>query len=158
MTFWAVVLKVLVVALVIAGLVLAGWLCYMLLKIAVFGKAVLTYLESVLYGWISSLTKGIKEFFEDFAKALSLADHVILADIYAARETDTLGMRSSMLCEKIEGSECFEDFESIAKRALEIAEKGDLIITLGCGDIYKAANVMIKLKKEEKTYVKDFCP
>lgn len=67
MTFWAVVLKVLVVALVIAGLVLAGWLCYMLLKIAVFGKAVLTYLENVLYGWISSLTKGIKEFFEDLS-------------------------------------------------------------------------------------------
>ncbi len=92
-----------------------------------------------------------KLLFDDFVKVLKIPQKCLLTEIMGSRETDTLGMRSSMLCEKIEGSECFDSFESIAKRALEIAEKGDLIITLGCGDIYKAANVMIKLKKEEKT-------
>ena len=42
-----------------------------------------------------------KAFFHEFAEALSLADHVILADIYAARETDTLGMSSEALAEEI---------------------------------------------------------
>ena len=91
-----------------------------------------------------------KLLFDDFVKVLKIPDKCLLTEIMGSRETDTLGMSSSMLCEQIENCECFDSFESIAKRALELAEENDLIITLGCGDIYKAANVMIDLKKEEK--------
>lgn len=90
-----------------------------------------------------------KLLFQDFVKVLQIPDKCLLTEIMGSRETDNLGMYSSMLVDKIPNSECFDSFESIAKRALEIAEKGDLIITLGCGDIYKAANIMIKMKKEE---------
>ncbi len=91
-----------------------------------------------------------KLLFNDFVKVLQTPDKCLLTEIMGSRETDNLGMHSSMLCEKIPDSECFDSFESIAARALELAEKDDLIITLGCGDIYKAANIMIKkLKKED---------
>ena len=43
----------------------------------------------------------------------------------------------------------FNTFEEIAQRAVDIAEENDLIITLGCGDIYKAANIMVKECKEK---------
>ena len=46
-------------------------------------------------------TQERKAFFHEFAQALTLADHVILADIYAARETDTLGMSSEALSDAI---------------------------------------------------------
>ena len=92
-----------------------------------------------------------KLLFQDFVDVLQIPDKCLLTEIMGSRETDNLGMHSSMLMEKIPDSECFDSFEAIAKRALEIANKGDLIITLGCGDIYKAANIMVNLKKEEKT-------
>ena len=51
---------------------------------------------------------------DDFAKALTLADHVVLADIYAAREMDTLGISSSMLAEKVNAlGGCADYFDSL---------------------------------------------
>ncbi|MBQ4156323.1 MAG: UDP-N-acetylmuramate--L-alanine ligase [Clostridia bacterium] len=91
-----------------------------------------------------------KLLFNDFVKVLQIPDKCLLTEIMGSRETDNLGIHSSMLMEKIPNCECFDSFESIAKRALELAKPGDLIITLGCGDIYKAANIMVNLKKEEK--------
>ena len=80
-----------------------------------------------------------KAFFHEFAQALSLADRVILADIYAARETDTLGISSALLCEEIkkEGTDCryFPSFEEIEKFILENCIPGDLLITMGAGNV-----------------------
>ena len=82
-----------------------------------------------------------KAFLEDFAKALSLADRVVLADIYAARETDTLGISSKDLQEKIQklGTECyyFPSFDEIEKFLLKNCINGDLLITMGAGDVVK---------------------
>lgn len=82
-----------------------------------------------------------KAFFTDFAKALSLADKVVLADIYAAREKDTLGMSSKMLQEEIQkcGGECyyFPSFDEIENFLLENCINDDLLITMGAGDIVK---------------------
>ena len=76
-----------------------------------------------------------KAFLSDFADALSLADKVILADIYAARETDTLGISSRDLQEEIgkKGTEChyFPSFEEIQNFILENCTAGDLLITMG---------------------------
>lgn len=80
-----------------------------------------------------------KAFLDDFARALSLADKVILADIYAARETDTLGISSADIRDRIqkEGKDCFyfHTFDEIEKFILENCINGDLLITMGAGDV-----------------------
>ena len=80
-----------------------------------------------------------KAFFHEFAESLSLADHVILAEIYAARETDTLGMSSALLCEEIKklGADChyFPTFAEIENFVKSHCIHGDLLITMGAGDV-----------------------
>lgn len=82
-----------------------------------------------------------KAFMHEFAEALSLADHIVLADIYAARETDTLGISSRTLQEEIRklGHECeyFPSFEEIEQFLLKKCIHGDLLITMGAGDVLK---------------------
>ena len=82
-----------------------------------------------------------KAFMHQFAEALSLADHIVLADIYAARETDTLGISSKTLQAEIEklGKPCyyFSTFGEIEKFLLENCMHGDLLITMGAGDVLK---------------------
>ena len=84
-----------------------------------------------------------KMLFDDFVEVLKIPDKCLLTEIMGSRETDNLGVYSWQLAEKIPNCECFDSFESIARRAVELAGENDLIITLGCGDIYKAAHVMI---------------
>lgn len=88
-----------------------------------------------------------KAFLDEFADALSLADEIILADIYAAREKDTLGISSQTLQGKIEelGHSChyFPSFEEIEKFLLENCTKGDLLITMGAGDIVKVGENLL---------------
>lgn len=82
---------------------------------------------------------------EDFAAVLQLADVVVMSEIMGAREVNTYGVSTAQLAEKIPGSMWFPSFEEIAAHTVNIAQQGDLIITLGCGDIYKAAKMMISL-------------
>ena len=88
-----------------------------------------------------------KAFFDDFADALSLADKVVLADIYAARETDTLGISSKLLAEAIaeRGTESyyFSSFEEIEKFLLKNCQEGDVLITMGAGDVYKIGDSLL---------------
>ena len=70
-----------------------------------------------------------------------------MTEIMGSREVNTYGIYTSQLAEKIPGSVCFNSFEEIAKYVTDNAEDGDLIITLGCGDIYKAAKMMIEILK-----------
>ena len=89
-----------------------------------------------------------KAFLPEFAQALSLADKVILADIYPARETDTLGISSRSLQEIIvnSGTEChyFPSFEEIQKFILENCTPGDLLITMGAGDVVNIGENLLK--------------
>ena len=78
-----------------------------------------------------------KALFEDFVTALSIADKVLMAPIYAARETDTLGVSSDDVAKRIDGAESLYSFEDLRARASELAQKGDLVITMGAGDVYK---------------------
>ena len=83
----------------------------------------------------------------DFAKALAHADKVILADIYAARETDTLGISSKDLQKKINelGTECFyfPSFDEIENFLLKNCINGDLLITMGAGDVVKIGESLL---------------
>ena len=89
-----------------------------------------------------------KAFLEDFAKALSLSDEIILADIYAAREKDTLGISSQTLQAEIEklGHRCyyFPSFEEIQKFILTNCTKDDLLITMGAGDVVKIGENLLQ--------------
>ena len=80
-----------------------------------------------------------KALLPEFAKALSLADHVVVADIYAARETDTLGISSEDLQKRIQelGTPCeyFPTFDEIENYLLSNCKEGDLLITMGAGDV-----------------------
>ncbi len=91
-----------------------------------------------------------KALLDEFADALSLADHVVLADIYAAREKDTLGISSRTLRDKIvaNGHECnyfptIENFGEIEKFLLQNCTKGDLLITMGAGDVVKIGDELL---------------
>ncbi|MDE7247998.1 MAG: UDP-N-acetylmuramate--L-alanine ligase [Lachnospiraceae bacterium] len=89
-----------------------------------------------------------KAFLEEFAKALSLADEIVLADIYAAREKDTLGISSQTLQEKIRslGHSChyFPSFEAIENFLSKNCTKDDLLITMGAGDVVKIGETLLQ--------------
>lgn len=72
---------------------------------------------------------------KDFASTLSLADKVILAPIYPARETDTLGISSDNVASLVDGAVSLGSFEEIREYLLKTATKDDLILTMGAGDI-----------------------
>lgn len=89
-----------------------------------------------------------KAFFHEFAKALSHADHLVLADIYAARETDTLGISSADLAEEAAklgtDSHYFPSFAEIESFLKENCRPGDLLITMGAGDIVTVGEDLIR--------------
>ena len=90
-----------------------------------------------------------KAFLDDFAKALSMADEVVLADIYAARETDTLGISSKDLAERIAALgtsvHYFPSFDEIETFLLTNCIHGDLLITMGAGDVVKIGESLLGL-------------
>ena len=90
-----------------------------------------------------------KALMEDFAKALCLADEVVLADIYAARETDTLGISSQDLAERIQALgtsvHYFPSFDEIENFLLENCINGDLLITMGAGNIVDIGESLLGL-------------
>ena len=88
-----------------------------------------------------------KAFLDQFADTLSSADVVILADIYAARETDTLGVSSRDIADRIKklGTEVhyIPSFDEIETFILENCMNGDLLITMGAGDIVKVGEKLL---------------
>ena len=81
---------------------------------------------------------------EDFVKALSIADHVVMSPIMGSREKNQWGIQTKDLGEKIPGSVWFDTFQEMADYTMAHAKPGDLVITLGCGDIYKCARLMLE--------------
>ena len=85
-----------------------------------------------------------KAFLHEFAEALSAADHVVLAPVYPAREKDIYGCNSQNLYEEIQktGTDCYylKTFEDILSHLYKNCINGDLLITLGAGDVVKIAD------------------
>ena len=75
--------------------------------------------------------------FQDFVNQLKRPDVVLLAEIFAAREQNTIGISSASLAEQIEGATFYPTFDGLEKALREIAEPGDIILTVGAGDVYK---------------------
>ncbi len=86
---------------------------------------------------------------DDFAEVLRIADRVVLTEIMGSREVNTYDIHTEQLAEKIDGCVWFDSFDSIARYLYENVQAGDLVITLGCGDVYKIAKKLIALYRAE---------
>ena len=82
--------------------------------------------------------------FDDFVRELKKADHVVLAEIYAARERNTTGISSMDLAKQVPGSVYCETLPQVTQYLRSIAREGDVILTIGAGDIYIAGEAMLK--------------
>ena len=82
--------------------------------------------------------------FDQFVEVLQLADTAVLAEIYAAREQNTLGISSLDLARRIPGAVFCPHLEGVTAQLAGMAQPGDLILTAGAGDIYLAGESLIK--------------
>ena len=82
--------------------------------------------------------------FDDFVRELKKPDQVVLAEIYAARERNTTGISSMDLVEKIPGAAYCETLPQVTEYLRQIAREGDVILTVGAGDIYRAGDALLK--------------
>lgn len=87
--------------------------------------------------------------FDSFARTLRLADAVVLAPIYAARETEKLGMSSEKLARSIPGAVSCESLGAVTDKLAELARPGDLILTVGAGDIHLAGEALVRLEEND---------
>ncbi|NMB28149.1 MAG: UDP-N-acetylmuramate--L-alanine ligase [Tissierellia bacterium] len=89
----------------------------------------------------------------DFGEAFSEADKVIVPDIYAAREKDNGMIHSTNLVDALikngVDAKYMSSFENIGNYLLEHAEKGDIVVTMGAGNVYTIGEAMLENKKKE---------
>lgn len=84
---------------------------------------------------------------DDFAEVLQIPNKCVISAIMGSREVNTIGIKAKDLADKIPNSIQLDTFEEICDYVLSHAQSGDLVITLGCGDVYKVARMMVnKLK------------
>lgn len=87
-------------------------------------------------------------FLKEFAEVLSMADIVVLADIYAAREQNTIGIHSTAILKELQarGTESyyFPTFEEIEKFLSDHCMNNDLLITMGAGDVYQIGEHLLQ--------------
>lgn len=86
-----------------------------------------------------------KALFDDFVRQLKRADIAYLAEIFAAREKNTLGISSADLAAKIDGARFYNTFEEIENSLRETAEPGDIILTVGAGNVYKIGEHLLEV-------------
>ena len=85
-----------------------------------------------------------KALFDEFVQELRRPDVVILAEIYAAREKNTIGITSADLAREIPGAICCPTLEAVTDALAQAARPGDLILTVGAGDIYTAGEALVR--------------
>ena len=83
-----------------------------------------------------------KMLMDEFAKVLSAADQVVLLPIMGGREKDDGTVKSEDLAAKLPGSVVVDGLEGAANWVKQNAKKGDLVVCMSCGDLYKAADMM----------------
>ena len=81
--------------------------------------------------------------FDDFVRELSKADVLVLAEIYAARERNTIGISSADVAEKIPGAVFCETLPEVTRFLRANVREGDVVITMGAGDIFRAGEALL---------------
>lgn len=87
-----------------------------------------------------------KALFDDFVRELGQADVLVLAEIYAARERNDIGISSRDLAEKIPGSVYCETLPEVTEYLSQIVKEGDIVLTMGAGDIFRAGEALLKMQ------------
>ena len=82
--------------------------------------------------------------FEDFVTQLKRPDVLLLAEIFAAREKNTIGISSAALAEQVEGAEFYPTFPELEEALKRKARPGDIILTVGAGDVYKIGENIVE--------------
>ncbi len=104
-------------------------------------KNVIVVFQPYTYSRVALLKDGMID-------ALSVADKVFLTPIVASRETNTYNVSSKQIAENLSNAQVIGDYDALAEAMIESANDGDLIITMGAGDIYRVAHIILeKLKK-----------
>jgi len=90
---------------------------------------------------------------EEFGQSFSSADEVFITDIYPAGEDPIDGVSAELICDSMEKHESrrgtfIEKFENIPEEVLKVAREGDVIVTLGAGDISKAGPMILEAMKK----------
>ena len=81
--------------------------------------------------------------FDDFVRELGKSDVLVLAEIYAARERNTIGISSAHLAEKIPGTVFCETLPEVTAYLQANVREGDVVITMGAGDIFRAGEALL---------------
>lgn len=89
---------------------------------------------------------------DDFADALSIVDEAVILEILPVRETNTYNIYNTDLGNKVDGSKCIDTFEDAAKYVCENAQSGDLILTMGGGNVYMCANLINDMLAEKEKF------
>ena len=87
---------------------------------------------------------------EGFAKALSAADRVIVSDIMGSREQNSWNVHSTQITEQIDGATYLATFPEIAEFVSDQVQPGDLVLTMGGGDVYKCARMTLAMYQEKQ--------
>ncbi|MFZ1572829.1 MAG: UDP-N-acetylmuramate--L-alanine ligase [Candidatus Kapaibacterium sp.] len=118
-------------------------------------------LEAIRKGWKDRRVIGVfqphtftrtRDFYEDFGKAFFNADLAIITDIYPARERPIQGITGELVSESASkfghrNVEYVQDKNELANKILSIVKSGDIVITMGAGDIWKTADEVLKQLK-----------
>lgn len=89
-------------------------------------------------------------FLNEFAEVLSIADEAVVSEILAVREENVYNIYAEDLVKKIENGKCIHTFEEIAEYIEKNAEPGDLVITMGGGNVYRCANMILEKLQNKK--------
>ena len=82
--------------------------------------------------------------FDDFVRELKKVDYLVLAEIYAARERNTSGISSKDIQKQIPGSVYCETLPEVTSHLKSIVGEGDVVLTVGAGDIFRAGEALLK--------------
>lgn len=85
---------------------------------------------------------------DEFVQTLSIADQVVLSDIMGSREKNTYGVSSKQITDRIPGAKYLPTFPEIADYVSSHVKKGDLVLTMGGGDVYKCARMIVQKLSE----------
>ncbi len=100
-------------------------------------KKVIVVFQPYTYSRVALLRDGM-------IKALSVADKVFMTPIVAAREENIYGVKSEDVTDNLPDAEVVSDYNELAEKMISAADDGDLIITMGAGDIYKVAHIVLE--------------